>query len=75
MELKDIPTQALLDEINSRNLYQELPRGTADWLFANFFRQSTGWQFISPNGRQLYSLSFLKRTPLEEIKSSWAANN
>lgn len=72
MEIKNIETQKLINELNRRDLFEELDKDKRLWLKENNFFQSE-WSFINlfsfdkDSRCPLYSFEYIKNTPLNEI--------
>ncbi|MFM1572607.1 hypothetical protein EQF93_02540 [Helcococcus ovis] len=72
MDLSKISSEELIEELNKRDLLEELGEHKKIWLLSNNFQQSK-WNFIDlfsfkKNARcPIYSFEYIKNTSLEEL--------
>ncbi len=69
--LVNVPTHALIEELNRRDLFAELGKEKRDWLTQNGFRQITKYQFMDADRAMLYSLERLQNSSLAKNQKKY----
>ena len=68
MELQNISTLKLIEELNSRDLFAELSEEKQAWLKDNGFRENKlDFINIARKGNIGYGLDYFSKTPLDQI--------
>lgn len=72
INLKDIPSQTLIDELNSRDLFEEIKDNkTKEWLKDKTIIDITKFQFFSLDNGNLYSLEYINSLSYKEFRKNY----